>query len=664
MPAPCVQRKRSPQLFLASLFLLAFLRLGLLGIEWAFDERVDAITDFPVSSQVFDRNGLLLYEFVGDIRRIPVSDQEIPDVLRQATLVAEDRHFFLHAGFDPIGIVRAFWNNWHGDDGLRQGGSTIGQQLVKNTVLGRSSGYRDKVEEILLSIAVDARLSKQDIIHLYLNTIPYGSNVYGVEAASRLYFSKSVKDLSIAESATLASLPKHPTYLSPFGDHVDELMVRRDYILEQMHERGFIDDAAFANALTETLRLAKPQMPIKAPHFVMDVRRQLEDAIGKEALETEGLQIRTTLDLHWQETAERLFAEQGKALDANRANSAGLVAMDPRSGEIIAMVGNRNYFEGAAGNFNMTTALRQPGSAFKPLVYAALLDQKTVTPATVLMDAPTNFGTAKDPYTPQDYDGRFRGPVTMRSALAQSLNIPAVQALTMVGLENVIDTAEELGLSTLGDRSRFGPSIVLGGAEVKLLELVGAYAVFANQGVSVESQSILEITAEDGRVIEWRTPLPHQVLRPETSYQISSMLSDNDARAPIFGVRGPLSFFDRPVAAKTGTTQAYRDAWTVGYTPSIAVGVWVGNDNNLPLRSGAAGAMAAAPLWRSFMDAYLKDTPVEPFEIPRFVELVNVPTILGVKREYVAPWQIDMSYRPIVRYRTHPAVTTVVRQNP
>jgi penicillin-binding protein 1C len=649
---------------LASLFLLVTLRLALFGIEWVFNDRVDAITDFPVSSQVFDRNGVLLYEFVGEVRRIPVAPEMIPEVLRQATLVAEDRHFFLHAGFDPIGIARAFWNNWSEDDGLRQGGSTLGQQLVKNTVLGRSTGYRDKVEEILLSVAVDARLSKQDIIHLYLNTIPYGSNVYGVEAASRFYFSKSVQDLSVAESATLASLPKHPTYLSPFGEHVDQLMVRRDYILAQMHERGFIDDAAYANALTETLRLAKPQMPIKAPHFVMEVRNQLEEALGKEVLETEGLQIRTTLDWTWQETAERLTQEQGKALDANRANSAGLLAMDPRSGEIIAMVGNRSYFEGSAGNFNMTTALRQPGSAFKPLVYAALLDQKIVTPATILMDVPTNFGTLKDPYIPQDYDGRFRGPVTMRSALAQSLNIPAVQALTMVGLENVIDTAEDLGLSTLGERERFGPSIVLGGAEVKLVELVSAYSVFANHGASVMPQTILEITAEDGRVYEWHTPLSRQVLRPETSYQISSILSDNDARAPIFGTRGPLSFADRPVAAKTGTTQAYRDAWTVGYTPSIAVGVWVGNDNNQPLRSGAAGAMAAAPLWRSFMDAYLKDTPVETFEVPRFVELVNVPTILGVKREYVAPWQIDAIYRPIVRYRGDQSRINVVRQTP
>jgi membrane carboxypeptidase/penicillin-binding protein len=293
-----------------------------------------------------------------------------------------------------------------------------------------------------------------------------------------------------------------------------------------------------------------------------------------------------------------------------------------------------------------------------------LLDQKIVTPATILMDVPTNFGTLKDPYIPQDYDGRFRGPVTMRSALAQSLNIPAVQALTMVGLENVIDTAEDLGLSTLGERERFGPSIVLGGAEVKLVELVSAYSVFANHGASVMPQTILEITAEDGRVYEWHTPLSRQVLRPETSYQISSILSDNDARAPIFGTRGPLSFADRPVAAKTGTTQAYRDAWTVGYTPSIAVGVWVGNDNNQPLRSGAAGAMAAAPLWRSFMDAYLKDTPVETFEVPRFVELVNVPTILGVKREYVAPWQIDAIYRPIVRYRGDQSRINVVRQTP
>ncbi len=651
MPASCVQRKRSQQFFLASLFLLSALRLALFAVELAYDERVDAITNFPVSSQVFDRNGILLYEFVGEVRRIPVPDSDIPEVLRKATLVAEDRHFFWHAGFDPVGIARAFWNNWQADNGNRQGGSTLGQQLVKNTVLGRSSSYTDKIEEILLSVAVDARLSKHDIIHLYLNTIPYGSNVYGVEAASRWYFNKSVKDITVGEAAILASLPKHPSYLSPFGQHTDELMARRDYILEQMHQRGDIDDATYANALSETLRLAKPQMPIKAPHFVLDLKQQLEASYGREVLERQGLSIRTTLDWHWQEVAERLVDEQGKAMDRNWANSAGLVAMDPRSGEIIAMVGNRSYFDAAAGNFNMTTALRQPGSAFKPLVYATLLDQKTVTPATILMDVLKNFGTADTPYIPQDYDGKYRGPVTVRSALSQSLNIPAVQALTMVGIDEVIDTAEDLGLTTLGDRKRFGPSLVLGGAEVRLVELVGAYSAFANHGLSVRPQSILEITTRDGRVLDWRTPLPQQVFRAETAFQISSILSDNQARAPIFGTRGPLSFADRPVAAKTGTTQSYRDAWTVGYTPSVAVGVWVGNDDNQPLRPGSAGAMAAAPLWRAFMDEYLADTEVEVFEIPRFVEMVQVPTIVGVKSEYVAPWQIDSNYRPIVRHR-------------
>lgn len=648
MFAPFAHQKRGQILFLAALFLLITLRVGWFGLDRAFAGQLDAVKEFPVSSQVFDRNGVLLYEYFGEVRRLPVPDEEIPEFLRQATLLAEDRNFYQHIGFDPVGIARAFWNNLNNEEDLKQGGSTLGQQLVKNTVLGRSHGYTDKAKEILASVALDARLPKDEILHLYLNTIPYGSNVYGVEAASRFYFGKSVKDITVAEAATLASLPKHPTYLSPFGTHQDELLHRRDYLLEELHNQGTIDDAAYANALSETLHLAKSQMPIKAPHFVMEVRQQLEASLGKERLEQDGLLIRTTLDWKWQETAEALVDKQVKAMDANRANSVGLVAMDPRSGEVYAMVGNRNYFEGAASNFNMTTALRQPGSAFKPLVYATLLDSKVVTPATVLQDRPTNFGTFKNPYIPRDYDGRYRGPVTMRSALAQSLNIPAVQALMMVGIDDVIDTAEDLGVTSLGDRNRFGPSLVLGGAEVKLVELVSAYGAFANHGLSVTPQTVLDITARDGQVLVQAVPQPQQVFKPETAFQISSILSDNIARAPIFGTRSPLSFYDRPVAAKTGTTQAYRDAWTIGYTPSIVVGVWVGNDNNKPLRAGAAGAMAAAPLWRSFMDAYLKDTPVEKFDMPRSVELVNVPTVLGVKREYVAPWQIDRT-RPAVR---------------
>lgn len=382
---------------------------------------------------------------------------------------------------------------------------------------------------------------------------------------------------------------------------------------------------------------------MKAPHFVMHVRQQLESILGREALETRGLLITTTLDLQWQEKAEALVQLNENNLTYNRANSLGLIAMEPSTGEVLVMVGNKDYFaESDASHFNMTTALRQPGSAFKPLVYAALLEQGVATPATVLYDVPTNFGTQKDPYIPQNYDGRFRGPVTLRDALAQSLNVPAVKALTMVGLEEALDTVEELGISSVSDRKRFGPSLVLGGAEVQLLELVNAYATFANDGEFVPAQTILNIETVQGRQLVWKRPFSQEVLSPETAYQISSILSDNQARAPIFGTRGPLSFSEHQVAAKTGTTQSYRDAWTVGYTPSIAVGVWVGNNDNKPLRAGSSGAMAAAPLWRGFMDEYLQDKPKQAFMRPDSMQRVRMMTLVGARVEDLAPWQLDV----------------------
>lgn len=656
MPAFGAQQKRAQMLFLVSLFLLVVARLGLWGLERVFANEVEAVTHFPSSSQVFDRKGRLLYEYVGDIRRIPVTSSVIPEYMRQATLFAEDERFFSHAGFDPIGIVRALWSNMSSEDGHRQGASTLGQQLVKNTVLGRSQGYIDKVEEILLSVAIDARFSKEDILHLYLNTIPYGSNVYGVEAASRLYFRKSVSELTLAEATVLAALPKHPTYLSPYGEHTDELRERRDYVLGKMLEAGAITQEQYDEASRSEMSFAKNEMPIRAPHFVMDVRAQLESLVGRQTLEQEGLEIYTTLDLDVQKMAEAAVESKADSLRYNRADNVSVVVLDPKKGEVLAMVGNKDYFDTEhAGNFNMATALRQPGSSFKPIAYATLLDTKSVTPATVLYDTQENFGTREEPYIPRNYDGRFRGPVTLRDALAQSLNVPAVRALMIAGLDTVIDQAEDMGISTLGQRNRFGPSLVLGGGEVKLVELAGAYGAFANGGKYIEPQSILEVRLENA--VFWRPDHDYGklVLHPETAYQISSILSDPYARAPIFGLGGSLAFKDRPVAVKTGTTQAYRDAWTVGYTPSYVVGVWVGNEDNTPLRAGGSGAMAAAPIWRATMDALLADRPAEEFSVTDQLQLVYIPTVVGVRKEFVAPWQ----YVPQKRFPFKTASITI-----
>lgn len=645
----CQHRRCYRWLILGTLFVLLPLRASLYYVEEVYADKVELITQFPSSSQILDRHGVLLYEFFGDIRRIPVERDQIPQALIDATLMAEDERFYKHTGFDPLGILRAFWRNWQAQE-VVEGGSTLVQQLVKNTILGPSQGYGDKLEEIFMSVAVDLAISKEDILHLYLNTIPYGSNVYGAEAASRLYFDKHASELSVAEAATLAALPKHPTYLSPFNGHVDALIERRDYILAKMYAHGYIDELTYSTALSDAIRFGSGKMEIKAPHFVMHIRQQLEEALGKQRVEQGGLVVTTTLDYHLQLLAMESVQEQDERLNRYNADSTGLVALDPRNGEILAMLGNKNYFEGEAANVNMTTANRQPGSSFKPLVYAALLDKQKVTPASILMDAPRNFSLdPRQVYIPQNYDLKFRGPITLRDALAQSLNVPAVEAVIRVGVDEAIDFAEDLGITTLEDRKRFGPSIVLGGAEVKLLDLVSAYGTFANQGTQISPTGILSIQTLEGERIDWKTALPREIVKPETAYQITSILSDNRARTPVFGARSPLSFYDRQVAAKTGTSQDYRDAWTIGYTPSIAVGVWAGNHDNAPLRYGGAGAVVAAPVWRSFMDKYLANHEPETFEIPPDLKTVRVYTAYGPRDEYVAPWQTDPRQGAIVR---------------
>ncbi len=646
-----------PYLFLCSLFFFGLIRIGLFFIETHYSDQVDLVTNFPISSQVFDRNGGLLYEFFDEVRRIPVVKEDIPEHLIQATLLAEDENFFLHAGFDPMGIMRAAWRNWQANE-VREGASTLGQQLIKNTVLGPSDGYKGKLDEVLFSVAVDARLSKQDIVHLYLNTIPYGSNVYGAEAASRYYFGKPVKDISVNEAAILAALPKHPTYLSPYGENLADLRTRKNYILQKMKNKKYISEDVYKEAIRNRLVFADPEMKIKAPHFVMMVKEQLVNLIGEDALYKEGFAIHTTLDPYLQYQAEQIFKEKLAHFEKYNANSAGLVALKPYTGEIMTMVGNRDYFDqDHSGNFNMTLAKRQPGSTFKPLVYATLLEKKAVSPTSILQDRKKNFATKQDPYIPQNYDRKFRGRVTVREALAMSLNVPAVQALVDVGLEQVLDTAEDLGLSTLTERERFGPSLVLGGGEVQLLEMVEAFATFANYGTRMPAKAIAYIVSTEGEKLFIDYGSPQLVLRPQTAFQITSILSDNEARSSVFGKRSPLAFEDLMVAAKTGTTQEYRDAWTVGYSRDLAVGVWVGNHDNTPLRYGAAGSVVAGPVWRAFIDEYYGQNEMIAFEPPNGLKRVWVKTAKGEKEDYIAPWQEASYTQPLVRRK--PSVVVI-----
>ena len=580
------------------------------------------------STKIYDRSGsVLLYEVHGEERRTVIAFGDIPDVVKQATIAVEDANFYRHDGIDPRGVLRALITDIRRGE-FRQGGSTITQQLVKKSFLGDERTITRKFKEAILAIALEARFPKDQILAAYLNQIPYGSNAYGIEAAAETYFGKRARELSVAEAALLASLPRAPSYYSPYGPHKTDLIARKNYAINRMEELGSLTADAAKRAREEEIKFLPATRNIRAPHFVMYVRDYLIQRYGEEEIEQGGFTVTTTLDWEWQEEAERLVRENAERNEKLiKAHNMALVAMDPKTGEIRAMVGSRDYFDVAGdGNFNVATALRQPGSAFKPFVYATAF-KKGYTPETVLFDVPTEFnprcgpdgsprpGSNVDPdscYHPQNYDETFRGPVTVRQAIAQSLNVPSVKLLYLAGVSDAIKTAEDLGITSLTTPERYGLSLVLGGAEVRLLEMVSAYGVFANDGVRNPPVAILNVTAPNGEVLEERAENPQLVLDQNIARTINDVLSDNTARIPVFQPRSSLYFPEARVAAKTGTTQDYRDAWTVGYTPSVAVGVWAGNNDNSPIQQKGSGVMAAAPTWHAFMEFAL--TKVEPQE--------------------------------------------------
>ena len=591
----------------------------------------DRIIDRSIaeSTKIYDRTGeTLLYDVHGTEKRTVIGLTDIPGYVKQATLTAEDRNFYEHGGISITGIIRSAVKNVF--TGSKVGGSTLTQQLVKNAILSPEKTYTRKIKEIILSYQIEKKFSKDEILQMYFNEIPYGSVAYGAEAAAQTYLGKSIKDVDLAEAAILAALPQAPTYYSPYGVHTDALFARQQWILDSMAELGYIteEDAEFAKQ--EKIEFKKRDENIIAPHFVMYIREYLTQNYGDLAVEQEGLQVITTLDLYKQKIAEEVVAEAAEQNAKNwNANNASLVAIDTKTGQILAMVGSKNYFaEPEPENctpgkdcvfdpqVNASLRPRQPGSSFKPIVYTAAF-LKGYTPDTVLYDVVTSFINydGKD-YEPHNYDSKEHGPVTIRQALAGSLNIPAVKAIYLTGIDNVIDLAENLGYTTLSDRSRFGLSLVLGGGEIKLLEHTNAFAALAREGEYHPPVAILAVKDKDGNVLEEYKNKEKKVLSTQIARQTNNILSDNNARAFIFGENNYLNLGSRPVAAKTGTTNDYHDAWTVGYTPSLAAGVWVGNNNNEEMRRGADGSVVAAPIWNRFMSRVLGDTPIEVFKEP------------------------------------------------
>lgn len=568
-------------------------------------------------SKIYDRTGeVLLYEIYGEERRDPMSLQEFPDNLRNAVIAVEDSSFYSHIGIDPRGIARAVLAN------LRlfspsQGGSTLTQQLIRSTFLTQKKTLERKVQEIVLAIELERKYSKDEILEFYLNQVPLGANAYGMGAAARIYFQKPPSQLSLAESALLAAMIKAPSYYSPYGSRQDELFSRKDYVISRMQTLGFIDQETARLAKTEELVFADSSQSLKAPHFTLAVMDYLLEKYGEDFVRENGLRVITSLDWKLQEEAEKAVARYVKSNQAFHAYNAALVAVDPNTGNILALIGSKDWF---ADSFpknctpgldcffdpkvNVATRLlgRQPGSAFKPFAYVTAF-AKGAKDTDVVVDELTNFGIwGGKEYIPQNYDGKFRGPVTLREGLAQSLNIPSIKVLMdKAGLKDSIETARELGLTTIkDDPSLYGPSLVLGGGEVRLLDLVSAYGVFATEGLRAQPISIVRVEDSDGNVLESHTSSPIRVLDKEPVQMLTDILSDNNARTPVFGPSSPLYFPNYKVAAKTGTTQDFRDGWIVGYADTIAAGVWVGNNDNSAMAK-EPGVVLAGPIWHDFL---------------------------------------------------------------
>ena len=619
--------------------------LGTVGVfAWVSKDLPDPnnITQRNVAqtTKIYDRTGEhVLYEIHGAQKRTVVELSDMSESVKHATIAAEDRGFYTHQGFDVRGILRGFLRNITRGGGKLQSGSTITQQFIKKSVLNDEQTYTRKVKELILAIEIERRFSKDQILKLYLNEIPYGSVAYGIESASETFFGKTAKDLTVSEAALLASLPKGPTYYSPYGNHRDELIGRQRYIIDAMAEEGYVTSEEAEEAKNDDIlaRIKPKREPITAPHFVFYVKEQLADEYGEQVVERGGLKVITTLDVDKQTAAEEAIADNLEAIKKWKANTAAMTAIDAGTGEILAMVGSADYFdEEINGKYNAILGKLQPGSSIKPIVYAAAFE-KGYTPSTVVEDLKTNFSTTPKPYEPGNYDGQERGFVTLKEALAGSLNIPAVKVLYLTGLERFQEFAKRLGYTTFGDRSRFGLALVLGGAEVRPLEHVAAFTAFAQDGIWRPTKAILKVEDKDGKVLMDQSERSQgkRVFDKEVARQINDVLSDNAARAYVFGEKNHLTLSGRPVAAKTGTTNDYKDAWAIGYTPSLVAGVWVGESKGGLMKQGADGSKIAAPIWNQFMRKALADTPIESFPTPEPV-VTGKPVLDGEKHAQVA----------------------------
>ncbi len=631
--------------------LLWLVGLGLLGAGalavWASTLNIPDLSSIESrkvdqSLKLYDRTGtVLLYDLNNSsTRRTVVPLAQISPNVQDATISIEDPNFYQHGGVDFKAIARAIIADLT-PGGVTQGGSTITQQVVKNVLLTSSRTITRKIEEWVLAIKLERVLTKNQILELYLNQVPYGGNIYGVEEASETFFGVHAADLTVPEAAYLAAIINAPTYYSPYGSHRAQLDVRKNIVLDKMVEHGYITAAERDTAKATKITFLTPQSnSITAPHFVFYVEQYLENKYGPDVLQQGGWSVTTSLDADLQTKAEQVVQAHAASNQSQfNASNTGMIALDPTNGQILVMVGSRNYFDTTIdGNFNVTLAGRQPGSTFKPFAYAEAFE-KGYTPDTVVFDVPTQFSTSCGPsdttndtppcYAPVNYDGKFRGPMTLRDAIAQSINIPAIKVLYLAGIADTLQLAKSMGISTLGDPSQYGLTLVLGGGETTLLDMTSAYGAFAQNGVHMQPVSVLKITDENGNTIEDNTqPIGNQVLPTTVAQEINDILSDPVAKAPL-GENDLLTFPGRDVAVKTGTTNNYKDAWTIGYTPNLVVGIWAGNNNNTPMVKKVSGFIVG-PMWHEFMAYALAKTPNESFTRGTIDESALKPVLRGV----------------------------------
>ncbi|MBI2267847.1 MAG: PBP1A family penicillin-binding protein [Candidatus Blackburnbacteria bacterium] len=611
----------------------------------------------PLSTKIYDRKGNLLFKVYRNENRTLLPLSEMPVFLRLATVAIEDAEFYSHHGFSLKGILRAMRQNLTKRELV--GGSTITQQLVKNAFLSPEKTLSRKVKEVVLAIRVELEFNKDQILEMYLNEVSYGHSAYGVEEASELYFGKSARSLTLAESALLAGLPKAPTAYSPFGANPELAKARQAEVLSRMVQEKFITPQQKEEAVNEKLVFAPQKTDIQAPHFVMYVKQLLAETFGERMVEEGGLEVITSLDLDIQKIAEKVLSTEIQKVSKLRISNGAVLITSPKTGEILAMVGSRDYFDQKIdGNFNVTTALRQPGSSIKPVNYAYALESRRYTPASIISDTPITYSVpGNPPYSPKNYNNTFHGPVSIRTALASSLNVPAVKVLASYGVPKMVELGKKMGISSWGNRSYFGLTTTLGSAEVKMTEMAVVYGVLANNGERVDLRPILKVRdhvaplrsssfAGCGRDIDTDTDTENngaserivgcsrQVLDRGVAFLLTDILRDNQARTLAFGPNSLLVIPNHSeVAVKTGTTQNLRDNWAIGYTKDFVVVTWVGNNNNVPMSYVASGVTGATPIWHNVMTTLLKDSASTPWELPQDVTLAKT-CLTGGRIEY------------------------------